>query len=37
MPLVGYSDFEIELGKFWGQAPFPLLEIPRPINRWVSI
>lgn len=28
-PLIGYSDFELELGKFWGQAPFPLLEIPR--------
>ena len=29
IPLLGYSDFEAEVGKFWGQAPFPLLEIPR--------
>ena len=29
LPLIGYSDVELDVGKFWGQAPFPLLEIPR--------
>jgi len=28
VPLFGYSDIEIEVGKFWGEAPFPLLQIP---------
>jgi len=28
VPLMGHSDMNIELGKFWGKAPFPLLQIP---------
>jgi hypothetical protein len=28
VPLLGFSDIEIEAGKFWGQAPFPILQIP---------
>lgn len=28
IPLLGYSDIEIEVGKFWGKAPFPILHIP---------
>lgn len=28
LPLMGYSDLNVELGKFWGQAPFILLQIP---------
>jgi hypothetical protein len=28
LSLLGYSDFELEMGKIWGQVPFPLLHIP---------
>ncbi|MBL6657439.1 MAG: carboxypeptidase-like regulatory domain-containing protein [Flavobacteriales bacterium] len=28
IPLLGYSDIEVEVGKFWGTAPFPILQIP---------
>ncbi|MDA9898172.1 DUF5686 and carboxypeptidase regulatory-like domain-containing protein [Flavobacteriales bacterium] len=28
LPLMGYSDINVEVGKFWGQAPFILLQIP---------
>ena len=26
-PLLGYTDFTLEAGKFWGAAPYPLLEL----------
>lgn len=28
VPLMGHSDVNVEVGKFWGKAPFPLLQIP---------
>lgn len=28
VPLMGHSDMNVEFGKFWGKAPFPLLQIP---------
>ena len=28
IPLMGHSDVSFEMGKFWGKAPFPLLQIP---------
>ncbi len=27
IPLLGYTDFTIEAGQFWGRAPYPLLEL----------
>ena len=28
LPMMGYSDLNVKLGKFWGQVPFILLQIP---------
>lgn len=27
IPLLGYTDYTIEAGRFWGRAPYPLLEL----------